>query len=109
MTRKVRERPEDARRETVRAAANDGWPRALFLQLDDDLPVLLRPDVARDFDAAAAHERNLAGQDVGFHVVLGPARRVGLGCERNLVALDLDQDVIELMPMDRAFLARLEL
>src|SRR3954452_23787367 len=78
--------------------------RSFVLQLDDDLAVRLGSDVASGLDAAPADEDGHARDHLGLEVVLVRAVGVSLGDHGHPIAAQLDQQMVELVAVDRALL-----
>src|SRR5260370_239212 len=70
------------------------------LELDDDLEVGLVADVSCRLHAPAGHEDGRARDDIGGHVLAVGALGVRLGIHGDAVARHLDEDVVELVPVD---------
>src|SRR5271163_1700766 len=83
-------------------------PGTSLLELDHDLYVVLFPDVAGPLYPTSADRHHRAGDDVSREVLPEWAFAVLLGHDRNPVSGHLDQQVIELVPVNGAFLARPE-
>src|SRR4051794_40116374 len=102
-------------RSNVRRAASpttrgpSGSRPASLLELHDDLVVRLGPGIDRGLDAAFRDMRDHARYDGRLEVFAVGALRVGLGLDRDPVALHLDQQVVEVVPVDRAALSGCEI
>src|SRR5262249_14243839 len=66
-----------------------------LLQLDEDLAIPLPADVLRGLDATRLDVDRVAGEHVGFDVVLVRAFGIGLGDTGNAIAGDLHEDVVD--------------
>src|SRR5947207_552456 len=93
-------------RRTTESLGKRSATSATVLQLHDHLEVPLGSDVAGRLDPSPPHLRHHARHDVGFEVVPVGALGVGLGHDRDPVAPYLHEQVIEIVPVHLALLAR---
>src|SRR5204863_9183125 len=78
------------------------------LQHDDQLLVWLCTDVPCGLDSTTRHERHHSGNDVAREVIAVRASSIGLGMDGNAIARDLNQQVVEVVPVQGAVFARRE-
>src|ERR1700704_3775891 len=78
------------------------------LQLDEDLVVRLLAGVARGLDASALDVHHRARLDLALDVLLVLTQGVGLGDPGDPVAVDLHEQVVEVVAVDGAVLTRRE-
>src|ERR1019366_347757 len=76
------------------------------LELDDDLEIALRPDIAGRLDAPPGDVHDRAGNDVGLEIIPKRPLGVGLGHHGDSVPRHLDEKVVELMAVDVALFPR---
>src|SRR5437764_9758540 len=85
---------------------SSGIASLLVLQLDDDLAVGLAADVARRLHATAANEHSHPRDHLGLQVLPVRTLGVGLGHHGDSVAAELDPQMVEVVAVGRALLAR---
>src|SRR5262245_16214280 len=70
-----------------------------LLQLDQDLAVAALADVYRRLDAAAIEVGHLARRRLDLDVLVVLSRRIRLRRRRDPIAFDLDDEIVELVPV----------
>ena len=93
----------------VAAIERESYPAPpLSFEFHDDLVVRIGADVDGGLDTALGHVHDHAGDHVGLHVLAMRSSGVGLRLDRDAVASNLYQQVVEIVAVHRAALARRE-